>query len=141
MRCFPWLILLALLAAGCAAPSPRVVSPPSFVGDCLDITETQSTSTTLAWAAANPDGVLVFIGPVQGDTPLFMGLCRMARKLDLNTATQDELMALPMVGEARASAIISYRERNRIDSVGELAMIPSIGPATIAAIKPFVEVR
>lgn len=46
------------------------------------------------------------------------------RKIDINTATQAELELLPGVGEARARAVIAYREgHGPFDDLDDLAWV------------------
>ncbi len=58
--------------------------------------------------------------------------------IDLNTATKDQLVALPGIGEVRAISIIEWRTNNLISSVDELLAISGIGPATVDAIRDYV---
>jgi competence ComEA-like helix-hairpin-helix protein len=59
--------------------------------------------------------------------------------INLNTATAEQLKALPNIGPARAAAIIAYRERvGGISSIDELQNIRGIGPVTVAGIRPLV---
>jgi competence protein ComEA len=59
--------------------------------------------------------------------------------IDLNAATAAELDALPGIGEARALAIIQFREANGpIRSADDLLAIDGIGPATVDGLRPFV---
>ena len=61
--------------------------------------------------------------------------------LDLNTATAEQLEALPGVGPATSKAILSYRTNHgRFRSVTELLEVPGIGPAKLEALRPMVRV-
>jgi competence protein ComEA len=58
--------------------------------------------------------------------------------IDLNTATKDQLVALPGVGDVRAESIIEWRTNNLINSTSDLLAISGIGPATVDAIRDHV---
>lgn len=60
------------------------------------------------------------------------------KPLDLNTASRDELMGLPGVGEKTAMRIIRARP---FQSIEELQRIKGIGADTFAKIRPFVMVE
>lgn len=61
--------------------------------------------------------------------------------LDLNTATAEQLDALPGIGPATAEAIISYRrEHGRFRSVEELVEVRGIGESKLAALRSKVRV-
>lgn len=61
--------------------------------------------------------------------------------IDLNTATVEQLDALPGVGPATATAIVDDRDRNGpFASVDELERVPGIGPAKLAALRDLVTV-
>jgi competence ComEA-like helix-hairpin-helix protein len=62
--------------------------------------------------------------------------------VDLNAASIDELMTLPLFGRKRAEAVVAYREkRGRIDAVDELRQVKGIGPVVFEAIADLVTVR
>jgi competence protein ComEA len=61
--------------------------------------------------------------------------------VNLNTASQDELEALPEVGPVTAQAILSWRaEHGGFTSVDELLEVDGIGDATLGQLAPFVTV-
>ena len=61
--------------------------------------------------------------------------------LDLNTATAEQLEALPGVGPATSRAILAYRaSHGGFRSVTELLEVPGIGPAKLEALRPLVRV-
>jgi competence protein ComEA len=59
--------------------------------------------------------------------------------LDLNSATAEQLDALPGVGPVTAQKILDYRqEHGAFHSVAELEGVPGIGPAKLAQLKGLV---
>jgi competence protein ComEA len=65
-----------------------------------------------------------------------------ARKINLNKATQAELELLPRVGPATAKAILSYRALNGpFRSVQDLDKVKGIGPKTMERLAPLVSVE
>ena len=63
-----------------------------------------------------------------------------AQKLSLNSATLEQLDALPGVGPSIAQQIIAYRQANGpFTSVDQLSEVPGIGPAKLEKLRPLVE--
>jgi competence protein ComEA len=59
--------------------------------------------------------------------------------LDLNSATLEQLEALPGIGPVTAQKILDYRQQHgAFHSVGELEGVPGIGPAHMAQLKGLV---
>ncbi len=63
-------------------------------------------------------------------------------RVDLNSASAEELALLPDVGPILASRIVATRdERGHFASVEDLNRTPGIGPERLAKLLPFVEVK
>jgi len=100
-------------------------------------------------AAPLADGALVYLpdrgrpvppGPVIGGGAPSSGSGGAASSLvDLNTATAEQLDALPGVGPTTAAAIVAYRSQHGpFRSVDDLTDVTGIGPAKLAQIRPHV---
>src|SRR5205823_1869777 len=93
-------------------------------------------------AAPIADGERVYV-PRKGETPppLAGGNPAANAIVNLNSASADELDALPGVGPSLAGAILEYRkEHGRFRSVDDLLLVPGIGPAKVAALRARVQV-
>lgn len=61
--------------------------------------------------------------------------------VNINTASQKELIALPGIGESKASKIIAYREKNgRFKSIEDIKNVSGIGDATFEKLKDYITV-
>ena len=61
--------------------------------------------------------------------------------LNINTATVDELIELPGIGEVRAQAIVDYRNQNGpFTSVDGLLAVEGISESVVEEIRPLVTV-
>ncbi len=90
---------------------------------------------------------MVFLGVGSGPTP---GLAAPAApaaddatlRVNLNTATSEELTALPRIGDTVAARIVAYRKKNgSFTKVEELMNVKGIGEKTFLRLQPHVFVE
>ncbi|MFC6013241.1 ComEA family DNA-binding protein [Nocardia lasii] len=105
------------------AGQPRVGSTTIGAGHAPDASTTGGSSTS-----GSPT-----TGPVSG------GAGAGKSRVDLNTATEAELDALPGVGPVTAKAILAWRSTNgRFTDVAQLGEVDGIGPARLARLRDLV---
>jgi competence protein ComEA len=140
------------VAGAVVAPGLYRLGGDARVADALDAAGGPAPDAELDavnLAAKVADGERVYV-PRKGEAPPAVvgaagaagGGGAPAGPLDLNTATADQLDALPGVGPATAEAILAYRqEKGRFRSVDELLEVRGIGQAKLATLRSKVTVR
>lgn len=62
-------------------------------------------------------------------------------KVNINTATKDELQNLPGIGPALAEKIIEYRQNRKFSNIDDIKKVSGIGEKRFDAIKDFIIVK
>lgn len=60
--------------------------------------------------------------------------------ININTASKEELMTLPNIGDKRAESIIEYRKKNRFEKIEDVKNIRGIGDKYFEALKDLITV-
>ena len=132
-----------------AVNSPKVVELPadSRVADAIaaagGLTKDADTSQINQAAFLN-DGEKIYIPEVGEDDSAASGLntssiAFKASKIDINTATSEELQTLSGVGPATAEKIISYRsDVGYFKDINELKNVEGIGDKTFDKLKDYI---
>ena len=64
-----------------------------------------------------------------------------SNKININTATKEELMTLPGIGESKALAILAYRqEKGGFSTLEELKKVEGIKEAVFSKVKDLIEI-
>lgn len=63
------------------------------------------------------------------------------KKIDLNSATPEELQAIPGIGPKLATAIVERRKTKKFSEIKELLEIKGIGPKKLQTISRYLEVK
>lgn len=63
------------------------------------------------------------------------------KKVNINTATKEELMTLPNIGEKRALSIIEYRQKNKFNKAEDIKNVSGIGDKYFEAMKDMIVVN
>ena len=60
--------------------------------------------------------------------------------ININTASKEELMSLPNIGDKRADAIIEYRSSNKFEKIEDIKNVTGIGDKFYEALKDLITI-
>jgi competence protein ComEA len=78
----------------------------------------------------------------EAERPVKKSAKELTGKLNLNTATEQQLMMLPTVGPAKAERIVTWRKRNGgFKRTADLRRVKGFGYKTFKRLEPFLEIK
>jgi competence ComEA-like helix-hairpin-helix protein len=93
-------------------------------------------------AAAPPSVVATLEAERPSERPAKKSAQELTGKLNLNTATEDQLMLLPGIGPAKAERIVAWRKRNGgFRRTADLRRVKGFGYKTFKRLEPFLTVK
>lgn len=93
-------------------------------------------------AAAVSDGEKIYICTIEEQQTIIQSDNTADGKVNINTASRDELMTLPGIGESKADAIIAYRQENgNFSSPEEIKNISGIKEGVYSKIADSIKVN
>jgi len=66
----------------------------------------------------------------------------MSKKININTASTDDLMSIKGIGEAKAKAIVDYRKKNgKFTDLEQLTNVKGIGDGILKNAQPYLQLK
>lgn len=136
--------VLVYVSGAVRQPGLYHLSRGARAADALSAAGGQDTAADLSrvnLARFLADGDHLYV-PRAGEPPATGAAAGGGERLDINSATIEELDALPGVGPAIAGRIVAYREEHGpFSTVEELQNVSGIGAATLERLRPHVAVH
>ena len=125
-------------AAAAPAAAPAANAPPPSSSSSVPSSKSTSSSTTSAAPVASVVAIRADGEPVVKKS----NRKELAGKLNLNTATEEQLMLLPSVGPSKAERIVVWRKKNGgFKRVADLRRVKGFGYRTFKRLEPFLDIK
>ena len=77
---------------------------------------------------------------IDPNQPANIGAINKSELININTASKEELMSLPNIGDKRADAIIEYRSANKFEKIEDIKNVTGIGDKFYEALKDLITI-
>lgn len=116
-------------------PESRVIDAVNACGGMFD--DADINNINLAKKVSDEDRIYIpYIGEVEESSSSSSGL----GKININTASKEDLIKLPNVGEKTTQSIIKYREKNQFKKIEDIMNVPGIGEKTFESLQDSISV-
>ncbi|MDY2987333.1 MAG: helix-hairpin-helix domain-containing protein [Peptoniphilus sp.] len=116
-------------------PESRVIDAVNACGGMFD--DADINNINLAKKLSDEDRIYIpHIGEVEESSSSNSNL----GKININTASKEDLTKLPNVGEKTAQSIIKYREKNQFKKIEDIMNVPGIGEKTFESLQDSISV-
>lgn len=112
----------------------RVIDAVNACGGMFE--DADMNNINLAKKLADEDRVYI---PYVGEVTKSSGGGELS-KININSATKEDLMKLPNVGEKTAQSIIKYREKTQFKKIEDIMNVPGIGEKTFESLEESISV-
>ena len=137
-------VLYVYVCGQVAAPDVYEMSPGDRVYQAIDAAGgalPEADLTALNLADLLSDGEKIYV-PAEGEDGESVSQAADDGRVCINTASEETLMTLPGIGQAKAAAIIAYREAHgAFTDISEITSVPGIGQGIYDQISSMIKIN
>jgi len=137
-----WITTPPAAAAPSAAPAPSSGVPPSGAAVPGAPSSTPSPAKSPASTTSAPVAAVVAVRAEGEPVVKKSNRKELGGKINLNSATEEQLMLLPSVGPSKAERIVVWRKKNGgFKRVADLRRVKGFGYRTFKRLEPFLDIK
>jgi competence ComEA-like helix-hairpin-helix protein len=120
----------------------RVARPISIAAALGLLVASMGGTWTTAAAAPNASPAASALAATATTKPPPAPKKELVGKINLNTATEDQLMLLPTVGPAKAERVVTWRKKNGgFKRIADLRRVKGFGYKTFKRLEPLLDIK
>jgi competence protein ComEA len=120
----------------------RVARPISIAAALGLLVASMGGTWTTAAAAPNASPAASALAAATSTKPPPVAKKELVGKINLNTATEEQLMLLPTVGPAKAERVVTWRKKNGgFKRIADLRRVKGFGYKTFKRLEPLLDIK